>query len=441
LIGDLTLDKALQNPPPRVVFGETPMQTQQIRMAVPYEIKSQGGGISEIRVFHNGKLVQSDGWYKDAVGKTLTLVAARSLEASAHAKRLRSARGGTNKDEVAGAKPPPELIVRKATEKKCDPCKGVAEIEVLPGEENTVTVVAFNRDGTIHSAPATVRFQSTLPKQEPRLWIFPVGIDRYVDARFGKLHNAGKDAQDFVCTYAGKEKAKRLGLACDQPGAANGLFKPENVHVVTPLFDQGAGKAAILNGLAEVAAKARPQDTFVWFVSGHGMMDANSVFGIIAHDTQCTVRDGKGNCTDVRGHITSNEILEASKKIKAMKQLMVLDTCQSGGLDDRLSGLYDARMSGLAKNMGLHMYAAAQSTEEAQDGIPGNNGVFTAQLLEGLRGKASDANNDQRISIVELGDFARTRTVDQSRTSKYPQHPVVKHFGQDAPLLRADGVR
>ena len=439
LTNNFNLSKAIANPAPKAEFKNEFLETKETTVKIPYAVHSTGGGISEIRVFHNGKLVQSDGFYKDAVGKTLTLVAARSPEASAHAKGLRSARGGWNDDEVAGTKLPPELIVRKALEKKCDPCKGVAEIEVLPGEENTVTVVAFNRDGTIQSAPATVRFQSTLPKEEPRLWIFPVGIDRY--ASFSKLQNAGKDARDFVCAYAGKEKSRQLGMVCEQSGAANGLFKPENVHVVTPLFDQGAGKAAILNGLAEVAAKAKPQDTFVWFVSGHGMMDANSVFGIIAHDTQCTARDGKGNCTDVRGHITSNEILEASKKIKAMKQLMVLDTCQSGGLDDRLSGLYDARMSGLARNMGLHMYAAAQSTEEAQDGVPGNNGVFTAQLLEGLRGKVPDADKDQRISIVELGHFARTRTVDQSRTSKYPQHPVVKHFGQDAPLLRADGVR
>jgi uncharacterized caspase-like protein len=356
------------------------------------------------------------------------------VAAATSGKGARAAKGGSNEDKGSRSDLPPELVVRKAVEKKCDPCKGVAKIEVLPGEENTVTVVAFNRDGTIQSAPATAHFQSTLPKEAPHLWILPVGIDRY--ASFGKLQNAGKDARDFVCTYAGKGVVGKVGVACEQTGVASGLFKPENIHVVTPLFDESAGKAAILAGLAEVAAKAKPQDTFIWFVSSHGMMDANSLFGIIAHDTQCTARDSKGNCTDVRGHITSNGILEASKKIQAMKQLMVLDTCQSGGLDSKLSGLYDARMSLLAKNMGLHMYAAAQSTEEAQDGAPGGNGAFTAQLLEGLRGKAPDTNKDQLISIVELGNYARAQTVEQSKASKYPQHPVVQHFGQDAPLAR-----
>jgi uncharacterized caspase-like protein len=306
---------------------------------------------------------------------------------------------------------------------------------VVPGEENTVTVVAFNRDNTVQSVPASVSFKSTLPKEEPRLWVVAVGVDQFQGVN--PLKNARKDAQDFVCSYAGRAALVGSGVSCNEEGKAKTLFKPENVRVVNVLLDERATKANVLAALDRVAAQARPQDTFVWFVASHGMMDANGLFGIIAHDTQCLSRD----CSSLQGHITSNEILDASKKIKAMKQLMVLDTCHSGGLDSKMSGLYDARVSLLAKNMGLHMYASAQATEAAQDGVPGTNGTFTAQLLDGIRG-AAPKNADGEISVMTLGQYAKQKTVeatapkDSAKSGRAAQTPVIQHFGQDAGLLR-----
>jgi hypothetical protein len=44
----------------------------------------------------------------------------------------------------------------------------------------------------------------------------------------------------------------------------------------------------------------------------------------------------------------------------------------AGGVDNIVSGLYDARMSVLAKKMGLHIYASAGSVQTALDGYQGN---------------------------------------------------------------------
>ena len=57
-------------------------------------------------------------------------------------------------------------------------------------------------------------------------------------------------------------------------------------------------------------------------------------------------------------------------------------------------------MSVLAKNMGLHLYASAQATEAAQDGIRGTNGTFTAQLLAGIKGAAKqDAEGNELMDM------------------------------------------
>ena len=57
-----------------------------------------------------------------------------------------------------------------------------------------------------------------------------------------------------------------------------------------------------------------------------------------------------------------------SKKVKSLSQLFIFDTCHAGDVDYIVSGLYDARMSVLAKKMGLHIYTSANDKQTAMDG-------------------------------------------------------------------------
>jgi len=190
-----------------------------------------------------------------------------------------------------------------------------------------------------------------------------------------------------------------------------------------------------MSKLKDLAEKALPQDVFVLFIASHGMLDSSGQYSFAAYDTKCV----DSQCTQLQGHITSTDLLEASKKIKAMTQLLILDTCHSGGLDYKLSGLYDARMSVLAKNMGLHLFASAQATDVALDGKPGTNGLFTSKLLEGILG-AARKNEKGNISIMTLGDYAKTKTAEQISFKEknaggvIQQMPLIQHFGKDYPL-------
>ena len=88
----------------------------------------------------------------------------------------------------------------------------------------------------------------------------------------------------------------------------------------------------------------KPADSFVLFVAGHGVLLQNQYF-MLTHDFDGAISDSS--------MISSNEIVEASKQIKSLSQLFIFDTCHAGGVDYIVSGLYDARMSVLAKKMGL----------------------------------------------------------------------------------------
>ena len=68
----LTVDEAIKNPPPTVKFSAVPDQTGDPRVKVCYQVQSTGGGIGEVRLFQNGKLIKSDGFYREVAAQSTT---------------------------------------------------------------------------------------------------------------------------------------------------------------------------------------------------------------------------------------------------------------------------------------------------------------------------------------------------------------------------------
>ncbi len=223
------------------------------------------------------------------------------------------------------------------------------EIDAIPGE-NEVSIAAFNRGNSVQSYIETVSFKSFLQPEDPHLYILSIGVNQYKDIGI-TLEYAAKDSKDFT------EKILKQSAT---------LYKPENIHIVQ-LIDTEATKANITGKIAELSQKVNPSDGFILFEAGHGVLLQNQYY-MLTHDYNGSL--------DSSSLISSNEIVEMSKKIKALSQLFVFDTCHAGGMDSIISGLYDARMVVLAKKMGLHIYASASSTQEAMDGYKGN-GLFT----------------------------------------------------------------
>jgi len=96
----------------------------------------------------------------------------------------------------------------------------------------------------------------------------------------------------------------------------------------------------------------------------------------------------------------------------------------------------NARMSVLAKKMGLHIYASANDRQTAMDGYKGN-GLFSYTLLDGLNdNKVADKNNDGKVSVVGLGDYSKKMTSNISKEIGHSQTPLIINFGKDYPLYK-----
>ncbi len=393
---NLTMKDAIKNPPPSVEFTSVPSDTDTSRVKVCYQAKSSGGGIGEVRLFHNGKLIESDGYYREVARATGERTPLAALNSKAIYEDMRSV---TIKEKVA--------ISPRATRAKGEVFQDCREIDAVSGE-NDISVTTFNRDNTVQGQMKTAKFNAKVPAQEPHLYILAIGIDQYRDAGVALKYTV-KDARDI------EEKLRQQSAS---------LYDSRNIHY-SLLANEQATKAAILGRISELAMTVRATDSFILFVAGHGVLLQDQYY-MLTHDYNGAISDAS--------MISSNEIVEMSKKIRSLSQLFIFDTCHAGGMDAIVSGLYDARMSVLAKKMGLHIYASASSVQEALDGYEGN-GLFSYTLLEGLNNnRQADRNNDGKVSLVELGEYAKTRTTDISKGLGHSQTPFIINFGKDNPV-------
>ncbi|MBN2687711.1 MAG: caspase family protein [Deltaproteobacteria bacterium] len=394
----VTMTDAIKSPPPVVEFTSRIGNTDQPKVKVCYQVRSAGGGIGEVRLFHNGKLIQSDGYYREVARSSAEKTSLASLDSKAIYADMRSVSIQGKADTV------PTIIKTKG-----DTFEGCVEIDPVTGE-NEVSVAAFNESNTIQSSMTTARFNSTVTSGDPHLYVLSIGIDRYRDGSVN-LKYAAKDAKDL------EDKISVQSVT---------LYKQQNIHYVR-LTDSEATKAIIIGKIDELARLIKPGDSFILSVAGHGVLLQNQYY-MLTHDF-----DGQVSAANV---ISSNEIVEMSKKIKSLSQLFIFDTCHAGGVDTIISGLYDARMSVLAKKMGLHIYASASNRQAAMDGYKGN-GLFTYALLDGLNNnRQADKNKDGTVSIVGLGEYSRKVTTDISRQIGHEQTPLIINFGKDSPIYK-----
>ena len=388
-----TVARALETPPPEIRVDPVPRETGEESLVVRYEAIERGGGIGEIRVFHNGKLVRTNLPSKPlselsaiSLGQQTPAAVTRNLELRANAEPTKLRSGDTPLQGAAA---------------------GSLTIRPLPGI-NEISVLAFNGANNVQSRLKRVIFHASRPAAEPHVHAVAVGINRFKAAQWS-LKYAAKDAADFISLVrAGKEAlpAGKLGET-------------------RLLIDADATKAGILGALREMAVRTNPEDVFVLFLATHGIFEEDT-YALITHDFDGHI--GAGTT------ISASELLEALRKIPAQRTVLVADTCHAGGIDQTLSGFYDSRMKVLARSSGMHVLASAESMEGAIDGYKGN-GLFTHVILNGVRSGEADLDRNRVISVLELGTYGRRNTSGIARSLGYIQVPVLMRVGSDVPIF------
>lgn len=284
----------------------------------------------------------------------------------------------------------------------------------LIGGANTFSATASNKDN-IESDPQTAELFSDHATKSSTCYILAVGINQYKNSKLN-LNYARPDAESF-------------SKLMDNKGMQ--LFK--NIELNT-LYDHDATRQKILSKLDELAGKISQEDVFIFYYAGHGSMVENRFYfipteGLRLYDASALNKEA----------IEAGLLQDKFKQIKALKQLIIMDACQSGGSVELLAARgasEEKAIAQLSRSAGIHVMASAGSEQFASEFTQLGHGLFTYVLIKALQGEADGAPKDGKVTIYELKSYIDDQVPEMTRKLKgNPQYPYTFSRGQDFPLV------
>lgn len=287
------------------------------------------------------------------------------------------------------------------------------EVNLLSGE-NTFTASAFSLE-RVESASHSTTLITELPAQQGACHLFVVGINKYKNNKL-ELNYARPDAEAFKKVITEN---------------THSIFKSLELYA---LYDEEASRSNILQTLDKIATKVKPEDVFIFYYAGHGSMVDNRFFFIPAESIRLY---------DIRS--LEREAIEASllqekfKNIPALKQMIIMDACQSGGSVELLAtrgAAEEKAIAQLSRSVGIHVLASAGSEQFATEFAELGHGLFTYVLIKALQGEADGAPHDGKVTIYELKSYLDDQVPEMTRKLKgKPQYPFTFSRGHDFPVI------
>tara|TARA_B100000508_G_scaffold85763_1_gene66734 strand:- start:46106 stop:49354 length:3249 start_codon:yes stop_codon:yes gene_type:complete len=292
---------------------------------------------------------------------------------------------------------------------------------------NKITVMSINADGanSLKESFQVIHEPKQLIKHN--LYVIGVGVAEYQDEAFNLTYPT-KDVNDFV----------------DQMKQNEEIYK--NIFVKT-LTNEEATKQNIsqLEGFLE---DVTINDVVVIFIAGHGVLDENYNYYFGTYDMDFTNPTEKG--------LAYESIEELLTQIKAIKKLLIMDTCHSGEVDkdeikevttpdddeedgdiefrsvatgykeENAFGLENSRemveslFSDIRQGSGATVISSAGGAEFAMESDQWKNGLFTYCMLEGIKTGKADLNHDQQIDVDEMRKYVYQNVKELSNGKQRP---------------------
>ncbi len=262
-------------------------------------------------------------------------------------------------------------------------------------------------------------------------WALVIGISKFADRNIPSLNYTAGDAQAFA------------ELLSDP---AVGKFPKANVHVLT---DGQATTKSIKEELNWIARHAQANDMVVIYLATHGSpREADSVGGlnyIVTYDTEIHSTDHPDEDALYATALPMVDLSSAvASRLHALRTLVVLDTCFSGGATKN-GGKNSVRMMGaglanaapspsalqrMSEGSGRIVMAASQVDQESLESDTLRHGYFTYFLLKQLR----DSKGMKPLSQVyaDVQHDVSERVAADGKAEGLHQNPVMDRSSDEA---------
>lgn len=297
---------------------------------------------------------------------------------------------------------------------------GVNEIEIQG--------ITDNNSKTIPQVYKVVKDGNT----ESNLYTLSIGVSQYKDETYN-LDYAAKDAADVSELFSN----------------LNGFDSTYSL-----LIQDKAVTFENVNKIESFLSQSKRNDVIIIYLAGHGILDNELNYYYGSHDIDFNHPQQKG---------WSYEFIEGMlAQSKAIKKLLLFDTCHGGEIDkDELveeenentgeelafratkSFTYSINQSDASKvsktffqdfrkGVGATIIASSGGTEYALESDTYKNGVFTYFLIQGLTENRADLNNDRRITVNELRNYLN---IEVAKATKGKQNPGTRILNDKTDLV------
>ena len=368
------------------------------------KLKNRGGGIGETRVLVNGKLAVDD---------------------------ARDAKLRANPNVADG-----EIVTLNVD------LRGAS---YLKGGENKITVVTSNYlkaigKGNIQSRGSELLFVNNEKKEEyklPSLYAVVGGVSDYdgdqIDLRF-----AAKDAETF--SDALSLGAKRLFCPKEKPNCL------DKVQITTLSTSGREGtiqptKENFRKAFAEIAKRAKPEDIVVIYMAGHGVSfgAGTDTYFYLTKEARSASKEDLAkvfqttaiSSTELTDWLTLEEWQTGEKGIKALKQVLILDTCAAGTAASQLALTKKRDLSGdqiraiefLKDKTGTFVLMGSTADAPSYEASQYGQGLLTYSLLQAMKG--AELDRGEFIDVRKLFSYAEKEVPKMAENIGGVQKPIV----------------
>jgi uncharacterized caspase-like protein len=185
----------------------------------------------------------------------------------------------------------------------------------------------------------------------------------------------------------------------------------------------------------ETLFSGRSKDDFVLlFFSGHGIKDdSNNLY----FATRITKKSAKGDLIRSTA-VPARFVHEVMNNSRAKRQAIILDCCFSGAFDPSLFSKDDGSvdLQGQLGSEGRVVLTSSSSTQYSFEQQGSDLSLYTRYLIEGIETGAGDLDEDGKVSVRELHEYA-TSKVQETAPNMTPKLITLKDLGFDLVLAKA----
>lgn len=239
--------------------------------------------------------------------------------------------------------------------------------------------------------------------------VFGIGVDQYNSDAFPDLAFAASDCNKVVGWFR-----DRYDLQGDQ---------------ATCLTNADATAVRINRYLKQNAARLLgPEDTFVFYFSGHGAPDSavRSADGD-GFEKYLLVSNSEPDSLPLTG-VNLTRLFDSIDQLPARRKIILIDSCFAGEAGKRVvANLEGESISQTSyqnaigsSRKGTILIAASTENQVSLEKDTLRSGLFTHHLVEGLAGGADGGDSDDQVDLMELYRHVSAQVSDDTRGSQTP---------------------